>query len=69
MEEKVINNTLVSPEEGRQVNNVVEHVSEKTLIGITGDLSSEDKEFCEKNRLWICCHQSSLLVSFQKNYI
>ena len=48
MEEKVINNTLVSPEEDRQVNNVVEHVSEKILIGITGDLSSEDKEFCEK---------------------
>ena len=48
MEEKMTSNSQVSPEEGRQVNNVVEHVSEKTLIGITGDLSSEDKEFCEK---------------------
>ena len=48
MEEKVTNNSQVSPEEGRQVTNVVEQVSEKTLIEITGDLSSEDKEFCEK---------------------
>ena len=48
MEEKMTSNSQVSPEEGRQVNNGVEHVSEKTLIGITGDLSSEDKEFCEK---------------------
>lgn len=41
-------NSQVSPEEGRQVNNVVEHVSEKALIKIAGDLSLEDKEFCEK---------------------
>lgn len=48
MEEKVTSNSQVSPTEGRQVTNVVEQVSEKTLIEITGDLSSEDKEFCEK---------------------
>lgn len=48
MEEKMTSNSQVSPEEGRQVTNVVEQVSEKTLIEITGDLSSEDKEFCEK---------------------
>ena len=48
MEEKVTNNSQVSPEEGRQVVNVMEHVSEKALIEIVGDLSLEDKEFCEK---------------------
>jgi len=48
MEEKMTSNSQVSPEEGRQVNNGVEHVSEKTLIKIAGDLSLEDKEFCEK---------------------
>ena len=48
MEEEMKSNTPVSPQEGRQVNNVVEHVSEKALIKIAGDLSSEDKEFCEK---------------------
>ena len=48
MEEKMTSNSQVSPEEGRQVNNVVEHVSEKALIKIAGDLSLEDKEFCEK---------------------
>ena len=41
-------NTPVSPQEGRQVVNVMEHVSEKALIEIVGDLSLEDKEFCEK---------------------
>ena len=48
MEEKVTNNSQVSPQEGRQVVNVMEHVSEKALIEIVGDLSLEDKEFCEK---------------------
>lgn len=48
MEEKVTSNSQVSPVEGQQVNNVVEHVSEKALIKIVGDLSLEDKEFCEK---------------------
>lgn len=48
MEEKVTSNSQVSPMEGQQVNNVVEHVSEKALIKIVGDLSLEDKEFCEK---------------------
>ena len=48
MEEKMTSNSQVSPEEGRQVVNVMEHVSEKTLIKIAGDLSLEDKEFCEK---------------------
>lgn len=48
MEEKMTSNSQVSPEEGRQVVNVMEHVSEKALIEIVGDLSLEDKEFCEK---------------------
>lgn len=48
MEEKMTSNSQVSPEEGRQVVNVMEHVSEKALIKIAGDLSLEDKEFCEK---------------------
>lgn len=48
MEEKMTSNSQVSPEEGRQVNNVMEHVSEKALIKIAGDLSLENKEFCEK---------------------
>jgi hypothetical protein len=48
MEEEMKSNTPVSPQEGRQVTNVVEHVSEKALIEIVGDLSLEDKEFCEK---------------------
>lgn len=48
MEEKMTSNSQVSPEEGRQVTNVMEHVSEKALIEIVGDLSLEDKEFCEK---------------------
>ena len=48
MEEEMKSNTPVSPQEGRQVVNVMEHVSEKALIEIVGDLSLEDKEFCEK---------------------
>ena len=48
MEEKVTSNSQVSPMEGQQVNNVVEHISEKARMGIVGDLSLEDKEFCEK---------------------
>ena len=48
MEEEMKSNSQVSPEEGRQVVNVMEHVSEKALIEIVGDLSLEDKEFCEK---------------------
>ena len=48
MEEEMKSNTPVSPQEDRQVVNVMEHVSEKALIEIVGDLSLEDKEFCEK---------------------
>lgn len=48
MEEEMKSNTPVSPQEGRQVVNAMEHVSEKALIEIVGDLSLEDKEFCEK---------------------
>lgn len=48
MEEEMKSNSQVSPQEGRQVVNVMEHVSEKALIEIVGDLSLEDKEFCEK---------------------
>ena len=48
MEEEMKSNTPVSPQEGQQVANEVEHVSEKALIEIVGDLSLEDKEFCEK---------------------
>lgn len=48
MEEEMKSNPPVSPQEGQQVANEVEHVSEKALIEIVGDLSLEDKEFCEK---------------------
>lgn len=48
MEEKVVNNGLADQLKGQQVANEVEHVSEKALIEIVGDLSLEDKEFCEK---------------------
>ena len=48
MEEEMKSNPPVSPQEGQQVANEVEHVSEKALIKIAGDLSLEDKEFCEK---------------------